>query len=77
MNRQRVDREDVHGLPACPFCAATDLGLYEHTFAKEFAVICHICGAEGPARTDPNEAMRLWSERIVPSPLHTRGVKPN
>ncbi len=51
-------------LSACPFCASTDVGFYEHVYAKHFAVMCNVCGAEGPRRPTCEEAGRLWNRRM-------------
>ena len=68
------DREDSRralavaggeALEPCPFCASTNVGFYEHVFAKEFAVACNLCGAEGPKRPAQQEAARLWNRRIT------------
>jgi Lar family restriction alleviation protein len=50
---------------ACPFCGSGDLGLYEYTYARHFAVACHDCGAHGPRRPDPEEARALWDARAA------------
>lgn len=50
-------------LVACPFCASTNVGFYEHVYARQFAVTCNLCGAEGPRRVAPEEAGRLWNRR--------------
>jgi hypothetical protein len=51
-------------LVACPFCASTNLGFYEHVYAQHFAVICHLCGAEGPRRPNCEDAGKLWNRRV-------------
>ena len=51
-------------LSACPFCASTDVGFYEHVYAKHFAVMCNMCGAEGPRRPTYEGAGRLWNRRM-------------
>jgi len=48
----------------CPFCASTNLGFYEHVYAQHFAVVCHLCSAEGPSRASCDEAGRLWNRRV-------------
>jgi Lar family restriction alleviation protein len=50
-------------LAACPFCASTNVDFYEHVYAQQFAVMCNLCGAEGPQRTSHEEAGRLWNRR--------------
>ncbi|MBV9840947.1 MAG: Lar family restriction alleviation protein [Sphingomonadaceae bacterium] len=51
-------------LTRCPFCGSSDLGFYEHLYSKDFSVICHDCSAEGPKRSAPSEAERLWNRRV-------------
>jgi Lar family restriction alleviation protein len=51
-------------LAACPFCASTNVGFYEHVYAQHFAVKCNLCGAEGPSRPNYEEAGRLWNRRV-------------
>lgn len=51
-------------LLACPFCASTNVGFYEHVYAQQFAVMCNLCGAEGPRRSSHEEAGRLWNRRV-------------
>jgi Lar family restriction alleviation protein len=51
-------------LSSCPFCASTNVSFYEHVYARHFAVICNLCGAEGPARPNCEEAGRLWNRRV-------------
>lgn len=50
-------------LEACPFCASTNVGFYEHVYAQLFAVMCRLCGAEGPRRASHEEAGKLWNRR--------------
>lgn len=50
-------------LEPCPFCTSTELGYYEHVYAKHFSVMCDTCGAEGPRRPTCAEAARLWNRR--------------
>lgn len=47
----------------CPFCSSRDLGLYEYTYAKLFAVDCRTCGAQGPRHSSPRKAQALWNSR--------------
>lgn len=54
--------EDVKLLP-CPFCSATNLALYEYTYAKLFAVDCTVCGAQGPRHSSPRQAQSRWNSR--------------
>jgi Lar family restriction alleviation protein len=51
-------------LLACPFCASTNVGFYEHVYAQQFAVKCNLCGAEGPQRSSIEEVGRLWNRRV-------------
>jgi Lar family restriction alleviation protein len=51
-------------LAACPFCASTNLGFYEHVYGQMFAVSCNLCGAEGPRRSSQDEAVKLWNRRV-------------
>lgn len=62
-NRRAVDVEPNIDLAACPFCAATNVGFYEHVYAQQFAIICNLCGAAGPRRSTHEEAARLWNRR--------------
>jgi Lar family restriction alleviation protein len=59
-----VNTPDHAPLEPCPFCASTNVAHYEHPFSKDFAVVCNLCGAEGPKRADHNEAGRLWNRRV-------------
>lgn len=61
--RPAVD-EAQEELAACPFCASTNIGLYEYVYAKEFAAACNLCGAQGPCRASPREAGKLWNRRV-------------
>jgi len=63
-NRRPYVEETGLALGPCPFCAATNVGFYEHSFSKEVSVMCNLCGAEGPKRSDPKEAGRLWNRRV-------------
>jgi Lar family restriction alleviation protein len=45
----------------CPFCG--DEGQVEETGLGTFMVVCEGCGAEGPRRTDPQEAVEAWDHR--------------
>jgi Lar family restriction alleviation protein len=54
--------EDVQLRP-CPFCSATNLVLYEYTYAKLFAVDCKDCGAQGPRHSSPRQAQTRWNRR--------------
>jgi Lar family restriction alleviation protein len=58
------DPAGIELLP-CPFCASTNLGFYEHVYAGQFAVMCNLCGAEGPLRASHAEAGRLWNRRLT------------
>jgi hypothetical protein len=40
------------------------VGFYEHSFAREFSVVCNACGAEGPKRSTHEEAAALWNRRL-------------
>jgi Lar family restriction alleviation protein len=51
-------------LLACPFCASTNVGFYEHVYAQHFAAACNLCGAEGPPRASHEEAGRAWNRRV-------------
>ena len=61
--RRRLTSAPDFELLACPFCASTNVGFYEHVYAQEFAVSCNLCGAEGPRRDAHEEAARLWNRR--------------
>lgn len=50
-------------LLACPFCASTNVNFYEHVYSQHFAVMCDLCGAEGPRRPSHDEAGRAWNRR--------------
>ncbi|WP_079730738.1 MULTISPECIES: Lar family restriction alleviation protein [Novosphingobium] len=50
-------------LKACPFCGSQDVGYFEHVYARHFSVMCRSCGAEGPPRSEHEEAARLWNRR--------------
>ena len=50
-------------LRSCPFCSSTELGLYEYTYAKVFAVDCRRCGAQGPRNSSARKAQALWNGR--------------
>lgn len=52
-------------LSACPFCASTNVGFYEHVYSQDFAVMCNRCGAEGPRRSTHEEAGKLWNRRTL------------
>lgn len=62
--RRPVTDEGDPALSACPFCASTNVGFYEHVYAQLFAVMCNLCGAEGPRRAGREEAVRLWNRRV-------------
>ncbi|MBV1691403.1 Lar family restriction alleviation protein [Novosphingobium sp. G106] len=64
VSRRAVADETGIALTACPFCASSNVGFYEHVYAKHFAVKCNLCGAEGPQRSSPEEAGRLWNRRV-------------
>jgi Lar family restriction alleviation protein len=64
-SRRALTVVDGEALKPCPFCASTNLVFYEHVFAREFAVACNRCGAEGPKRPAHPEAARLWNGRIA------------
>jgi Lar family restriction alleviation protein len=52
---------------ACPFCGSRSLvGLTVVTGIS--LVQCGVCGAQGPARTTPEEAIARWDRRDVPEP---------
>jgi Lar family restriction alleviation protein len=61
--RRPVTDEAGTQLRACPFCASTNVGFYEHVYAQLFAVMCNLCGGEGPRRASHEEAGRLWNRR--------------
>lgn len=63
--RRPIVDETGLDLLACPFCASTNVGFYEHVYAQLFAVMCHLCGAEGPRRSSHEEAGRLWNRRTL------------
>ncbi|WP_039858137.1 Lar family restriction alleviation protein [Novosphingobium pentaromativorans] len=50
-------------LKPCPFCGSRDVGYFEHVYARHFSVMCKSCGAEGPPRSEHEEAARLWNAR--------------
>lgn len=50
-------------LRSCPFCSSRDLGLYEYTYAKMFAVNCQGCGGQGPRHSSARQAQALWNGR--------------
>jgi Lar family restriction alleviation protein len=62
-SRRAVEADPAIELAACPFCASTNVGFYEHVYAQLFAVMCRLCGAEGPRRISHEEAGRLWNRR--------------
>lgn len=62
-SRRPVEADPSIELEACPFCASTNVGFYEHVYAQLFAVMCRLCGAEGPRRGSREEAGRLWNRR--------------
>lgn len=62
--RRPMTGEAGMDLLACPFCASTNVSFYEHVFAQHFAVMCNLCGAEGPRRPSHEEAGRLWNRRV-------------
>jgi Lar family restriction alleviation protein len=62
--RRPVTGETGLDLLACPFCASTNGSFYEHVYAHHFAVMCNLCGAEGPRRSTPEEAGRAWNRRV-------------
>lgn len=61
--RRPVEADPTIALAPCPFCASTNVGFYEHVYAKHFAVMCRLCGAEGPHRGSHEEAGKLWNRR--------------
>ncbi|RVQ64991.1 restriction alleviation protein, Lar family [Croceicoccus ponticola] len=61
---RRLPVSTATDLAACPFCASINLGFYEHVYAKHFAVICNLCGAEGPSRPTREEAGTMWNRRV-------------
>ncbi len=63
-SRRPVEADPAIDLAPCPFCASTNVGFYEHVYAQLFAVMCRLCGAEGPRRASHEEAGRLWNRRI-------------
>ncbi|MBV1692099.1 Lar family restriction alleviation protein [Novosphingobium sp. G106] len=62
-SRRRVHVDPAIELAPCPFCASTNVGFYEHVYAQLFAVMCKLCGAEGPRRASHDEAGRQWNRR--------------
>ncbi len=62
--RRPMDVDPATKLEPCPFCASTNVGFYEHVYAQLFAVMCKLCGAEGPRRASHEEAVKLWNRRI-------------
>ena len=54
-------------LRPCPFCSATNLAIYEYTYAKLFAIDCKVCGAQGPRHTSPGEVQIRWNRRASDS----------
>jgi len=64
VSRRPVEAEVGTDLLACPFCASTNVGFYEHVYAQLFAIMCNLCGAEGPRRASQDEAARLWNRRV-------------
>jgi Lar family restriction alleviation protein len=62
-SRRPVEADPGIELEACPFCASTNVGFYEHVYAQLFAVMCRLCGAEGPRRSSHEEAGRSWNRR--------------
>lgn len=62
--RRPVTDEGGTPLLACPFCASTNVSYYEHVYAQFFAVMCNLCGAEGPRRSTHEEAGRIWNRRV-------------
>ena len=50
-------------LESCPFCASSDVQVYERTYAQEFAFACTQCGARGPGRRSPDQAAEAWNKR--------------
>jgi Lar family restriction alleviation protein len=64
LSRRLFPAATGQALSPCPFCGSIDACFYEHVFAKEFAVLCRQCGAEGPMRASPEEALRLWNDRV-------------
>jgi Lar family restriction alleviation protein len=62
--RKPADAVPELGLSPCPFCASTNVGFYEHVYAHHFAVMCNLCGSEGPQRPSCEEAGRLWNRRV-------------
>jgi hypothetical protein len=63
-SRRPAVAEAQEELAECPFCASTNIALYEYAYAQEFAVICNLCGGQGPRRASPREAGKLWNRRV-------------
>lgn len=47
----------------CPFCASSDVRVFEHNYAQEFAFACAGCGAHGPRRASLDLAAEGWNQR--------------
>lgn len=62
-DRRAVDVQPDYKLAACPFCASTNIEFYEHVYAQQFAIMCNLCGAEGPRRSTHEDAARHWNRR--------------
>jgi len=62
-DRGELDVQSYLQLSACPFCASTNVGYYEHVFAQQFAIMCNLCGAAGPRRSTHEEAAKMWNRR--------------
>lgn len=63
-SRRPAVGEAQEELAACPFCASTNVAFNEYVYPQEFAAVCNLCGAQGPRRTSPREAGKLWNRRV-------------
>lgn len=55
---------DAKDLPACPFCASTNLKVYFYEYPEPDAFVqCGDCTTTGPTATSAESAIEKWSKR--------------
>lgn len=50
------------GLNDCPFCGSSNLSVVGSWL--DFTILCHDCEAEGPKRTEKDQAKKAWDTRV-------------
>lgn len=60
-----VQEKFEDGLKPCPFCGESETLIVRPGEKSDFYIYCHNCWAQGPPRSDEEQVMMRWSQRVT------------